>query len=142
MDGARVADILKKAGVKAGARHLHTFGSDKPPGKVPPFERRVEIDKAMEDGMVAYEMNGEPLPPPHGAPAPSDRARLGGRPLDEVAGAAVAAAIAAERASTWTTAYRFPNEPGAPGVAFKPDEMQPVTELFVKSNIEPNAVPS
>ncbi len=33
------------------------------------------------------------------------------------------------------TAYKYPKEPGAPGVAFKPDEMRPVTELFVKSNI-------
>ena len=31
-------------------------------------------------------------------------------------------------------AYRYPKTPGAPGVAFKPDEMNPVTELAVKSN--------
>ena len=33
------------------------------------------------------------------------------------------------------TAYRYPLTVGAPGVAFKPEEMSPVTELFVKSNI-------
>jgi hypothetical protein len=33
------------------------------------------------------------------------------------------------------TAYRWPLTPGEPGVAFKPEEMRPVTELFVKSNI-------
>ena len=32
-------------------------------------------------------------------------------------------------------AYRYPKNPGVPGVAFKPDEMEPVTSLFVKSNI-------
>jgi len=33
------------------------------------------------------------------------------------------------------TAYRYPNQPGEPGVAFKPEEMSPVKDLFVKSNI-------
>jgi sulfite oxidase len=31
--------------------------------------------------------------------------------------------------------YRFPKKPGEPGVTFKPEEMEPVTSLFVKSNI-------
>jgi hypothetical protein len=31
-------------------------------------------------------------------------------------------------------AYRYPKAPGAPGVTFKPEEMQPLTELAVKSN--------
>ena len=33
------------------------------------------------------------------------------------------------------TAYRYPREPRGPGVAVKPEEMSPVTELFVKSTI-------
>jgi Mo-co oxidoreductase dimerisation domain len=33
------------------------------------------------------------------------------------------------------TAYRWPLEPGARGVAFKPEEMKPLTEMSVKSNI-------
>ena len=33
------------------------------------------------------------------------------------------------------TAYRWPLKPGAPGVVFKPEEMQPLTEMAVKSNI-------
>ena len=37
--GVRVRDLLARAGVKAGARHLHAFGSDKPPEHVPPFHR-------------------------------------------------------------------------------------------------------
>jgi hypothetical protein len=32
-------------------------------------------------------------------------------------------------------AYRFPKKPGEPGVAFKPEEMSPVTEMPVKSSI-------
>ena len=32
-------------------------------------------------------------------------------------------------------AYRYPKTPGEPGVPFKPEQMDPVTALFVKSNI-------
>src|SRR5215210_1204906 len=37
--GVRVKDVLERAGVNASAAHLHLFGSDDPPGKVPPFHR-------------------------------------------------------------------------------------------------------
>src|SRR5262245_25385625 len=59
--GVRVKDVLDKAGLKAEARHLHTFGTDKPPEKTPPFHRSLELDKAREDGIIAFEMNGAPL---------------------------------------------------------------------------------
>ena len=36
---------------------------------MPPFHRSVELEKVLEDGVIAYEMNGEPLPDLHGAPA-------------------------------------------------------------------------
>ena len=132
--GARVKDVLAKAGLKGGAKHLHTFGSDKPPEKVPPFHRSVELEKVLADGIIAYEMNGEPLPDPHGAPArlivpgwAGDHwmkwlVRLGPQPE-------------AQKGFYMDTAYRFPKTPGAPGVAFKPEEMTPVTELPVKSTI-------
>src|SRR5882724_4177478 len=67
--GVRVKDLLEQAGVSASARHLHTFGTDTPPGKVPPFHRSLDIEKALADGIIAYEMNGEPLPALHGGPA-------------------------------------------------------------------------
>jgi len=41
--GAGVADLLERAKVRPSARHVHTFGADVPPGKVPPFHRSVEI---------------------------------------------------------------------------------------------------
>jgi hypothetical protein len=41
----------------------------------------------------------------------------------------------AQRGFYMDVGYRFPNKPGDPGMSFKPDEMHPVTELFVKSNI-------
>ena len=66
--GVAVKDVLARAGVKATAKHLHTFGSDDPPGKVPPFHRSIELEKAMSDAILAYDMNGKPLSRAHGAP--------------------------------------------------------------------------
>jgi len=132
--GVRVKDLLDRAGVKASAGHLHTSGADKPPGKVPPFNRSIEIGKALEDGLVAYEMNGEPLAPLHGAPA---RLVIPGWAGDHWMKwlTNLSAQPEPQKGFYMETAYKYPKEPGAPGVTFKPDEMRPVTELFVKSNI-------
>ncbi len=56
--GVRVKDVLDRAGLKSTGKHLHTFGSDDPPGSVPPFHRSVEMEKILEDGVLAFEMNG------------------------------------------------------------------------------------
>jgi DMSO/TMAO reductase YedYZ molybdopterin-dependent catalytic subunit len=132
--GVRVRDLLDRAGLKSSGRHLHAFGSDTPPVKVPPFFRSLEIEKALEDGIVAYEMNGESLPDLHGAPA---RLVIPGWAGDHWMKwlTRLSAAEAAQTGFYMETAYRFPLSPGAPGVTFKPEEMKPVTELFVKSNI-------
>ncbi len=132
--GARVKDVLAKAGLKAGAKHLHTFGSDKPPEKVPPFHRSVELEKVLEDGVIAYEMNGEPLPDLHGAPA---RLIVPGWAGDHWMKwlLRLSPSPEAQKGFYMDVAYRFPNKPGEPGVAFKPEEMSPVTTLPVKSSI-------
>jgi len=132
--GVRVRDVLEHAGMRDPAKHLHLFGSDDPPQKVPPFHRSIEMEKAMSDAILAWEMNGVALPVSHGAPLrlivpgwAGDHwmkwlVRLSPQP-DSIKGFYM------------ETAYRWPNAPGAPGVAFKPEEMHPVTELAVKSNI-------
>jgi sulfite oxidase len=131
--GVRVKDLLARAGVKAGARHLHAFGSDKPPQKVPPFHRSIELEKVLEDGVLAFEMNGQPLMQPHGWPL---RLVVPGWAGDHWMKWLVRLSPQAEAQKGFymDTAYRYPLHPGEPGVAFKPDEMKPVTELFVKSN--------
>lgn len=132
--GVRVRDVLQRAGVKPAAKHLHTFGSDDPPGTVPPFHRSLELEKAMEDAILAWEMNGAALPVPHGAPL---RLIVPGWAGDHWMKWLVrlSAQAAPQKGFYMDTGYRYPLKPGAPGVAFKPEEMAPVTELFVKSNI-------
>ena len=131
--GVRVRDLLERAGLKGSAKHLHTFGSDKPPSNVPPFHRSLELDKVLQDGILAYEMNGEPLPLLHGAPL---RLVVPGWAGDHWMKwlARVSAQPEPQKGFYMDTAYRYPKKPGEPGVAFKPDEMSPVTELFVKSD--------
>ena len=132
--GVRVRDILERAGLKASARHLHTFGADSPPGKVPPFHRSLEIEKARADAIIAWEMNGAPLPALHGAPArlvvPGWAGDHWMKWLDRLS-----PQPAPQTGFYMDVAYRFPKTPGEPGTAFKPDDMSPVTEIFVKSNI-------
>jgi len=132
--GVRVRDVLALAGVKDSAKHLHAFGSDDPPGKVPPFHRSIELSKAMDDAILAFEMNGVKLPVEHGAPL---RLVVPGWAGDHWMKWIVRLSAQAEpqKGFYMETAYRYPLQPGAPGVAFKPEEMAPVTELFVKSNI-------
>jgi len=132
--GVAVRDLLAHAGIKPEAKHLHTFGSDEPPEKVPPFHRSFELEKAMADAVVAWEMNGEPLPVVHGAPA---RLIVPGWAGDHWTKwlMRLSPQIEPQKGFYMDTAYRYPITPGAPGVAFKPDEMRPLTDLAVKSNI-------
>ena len=132
--GVRVRDVLERAGVRASAKHLHVFGSDDPPQKVPPFHRSVEMEKVMADGILAWQMNGVALPVAHGAPL---RLIVPGWAGDHWMKWLVRISPQPDpiKGFYMETAYRWPNTPGAPGVAFKPEEMHPVTELAVKSNI-------
>jgi DMSO/TMAO reductase YedYZ molybdopterin-dependent catalytic subunit len=69
--GARLKDILAKAGVKPEAVEIVIDGADGPViDKTPDFVKSIPVAKAMEDTtIVAYEMNGAPLPHFNGFPA-------------------------------------------------------------------------
>jgi len=73
--GVSLADVLEKAGVKASAVEVMFEGADHGPDETvgdPPevtYERSLPIAKAIHpDTLLAYQMNGEPLPPIHGFP--------------------------------------------------------------------------
>jgi sulfite oxidase len=69
--GARLTDVLHAAGFAAGARHVAFEAPDVAPEASPPqrFGASVPISKATSDEvLLAWEMNGHPLPAVHGAP--------------------------------------------------------------------------
>ena len=69
--GARLKDILNKAGIKPGSTQISIDGLDGPPVEtVPDLVKSLPMDKALEeDILVAYEMNGTPLLMLNGFPA-------------------------------------------------------------------------
>ncbi len=69
--GVRLRDLLKRAGLKAGAVDVVFDGLDEGPlPGVPDFLKSLKADHALEaEPLVAFEMNGEPLPALNGFPA-------------------------------------------------------------------------
>lgn len=70
--GARLSDVLRRAGVTRDAVDVLPRGLDDEVvtngvnlGHV---RRPLPVAKALDDVILAYEMNGEPLPPDHGGP--------------------------------------------------------------------------
>ncbi|WP_327712930.1 sulfite oxidase [Streptomyces sp. NBC_00464] len=70
--GVRLADVLHRAGIARHAVDVLPRGLDDEVvsdginlGHV---RRPLPVAKALDDVLLAYEMNGEPLPPDHGAP--------------------------------------------------------------------------
>lgn len=67
--GVWLRDILKRAGLQSNAKHVCFEGFDIPKGKAQiKFIRSIPIEKAMDSTLLAYEMNGGPLPLEHGSP--------------------------------------------------------------------------
>ena len=67
--GIWLKDILERAGLKDAARHVSFEGFDKPLGSAGiKFIRSIPIQKALASTLLAYEMNGQPLPLEHGYP--------------------------------------------------------------------------
>ncbi|GAA3229265.1 sulfite oxidase [Actinocorallia longicatena] len=70
--GVRLSALLERAGLTGGAVDLLPRGLD--PDYVDKgvnlgrVRRPLPVAKALKDVLVAYEMNGEPLPPDHGFP--------------------------------------------------------------------------
>jgi DMSO/TMAO reductase YedYZ molybdopterin-dependent catalytic subunit len=69
--GVRLKDVLAKAGVKADALEVIFDGADQGAmEKTPDFVKSLPLDKAMSDDvLIAFEMNGRPLPHWNGFPA-------------------------------------------------------------------------
>jgi len=67
--GIWIKGLLEEAGLRENARHVSFEGLDKPLGSAGiKFIRSIPLEKAMASTLLAYEMNGEPLPLKHGYP--------------------------------------------------------------------------
>jgi DMSO/TMAO reductase YedYZ molybdopterin-dependent catalytic subunit len=133
--GVRLADVLKRAGLKSTGRFVHMNGADRPLGSMPDFVRQLPLEKAMHpDTILAFEMNGQPLHPLHGFPL---RAIVPGwEGAYSVKWLTHLRIADRESDSFWVaTAYRYPTRRVAPGSAVDPRDMAPLTGLVVKSLI-------
>lgn len=67
--GVRLSEVLEKVGISAKAHHVAFEAVDNPEitGTVK-FIRSIPLAKALDSTILAYEMNGEPLPLKHGYP--------------------------------------------------------------------------
>jgi DMSO/TMAO reductase YedYZ molybdopterin-dependent catalytic subunit len=67
--GVPLAALLERAGVQASAMHFWMEAADRSPiPATPPFLRSIPREAALGEALVAYEMNGQPLPLLHGGP--------------------------------------------------------------------------
>ena len=133
--GVRFRDVLQKAGLKESATQILLDGSDSPLGAMPKFQRTLTVQKALDpDTLLAYEMNGQPLPEEHGFPlrliAPGWAGDSWVKWLRHIE------VLDHEFEGFWMkTAYRHPARHVEPGAAVDASELVPVTDLNVKSVI-------
>lgn len=136
--GARLVDVLSRAGVDPSAKFVRLEGADRPANpSTPAFVRSIPIERALDPGtLLAYEMNDAPLPHLHGAPV---RLVVPGWVGDDWVKWLHHVTLTAEEDPGFymAKAYRLPDPPVAPGEAVK--STRPMTVMPVKSIV---AVPS
>jgi DMSO/TMAO reductase YedYZ molybdopterin-dependent catalytic subunit len=135
-EGVRLADVLEHCGTGDGRGHVHLEGADGPPmPRTPSWLRSIPLERALDPGtLIAFRMNGEPLPPLHGGPA---RLVVPGWTGNHWMKWLRRIALGEHEADGFyqRTGYRMPRRPMPPGATIPPDELEPVTWLNVKSLI-------
>ena len=134
--GVRLCDLLERAGLKPQGLHVQFQGADRPLATtVPQFIRSIPLPKALHpDTILAYAMNGRPLPLLHGAPlrviTPGWMAESCIKWLNEIS-------VRADESPGYymQQAYRIPEtsirfNSGLPGSAMVPVERMPVKSLI------------
>ena len=133
--GVRLKDVLDAAGMSGGALEVLANGADSPTLSGPDFAKSLPLSKALDgDTLIAFEMNGEPLPRWHGHPArlvvPGWTATYWVKCLTELS------IIDKPFDGFWMkTAYRVPRELFGPsGFASQDNEQtSPITSIRVNS---------
>lgn len=137
--GVRLRDVLKAAGVKSSAVYIGYYGEDPHLSNDPKrhaISRGVPIAKALDEHtLLAWEMNGEPLPALHGFPlrliCPGWPASTSGKWLTRIW------VRDREHDGEKMTghSYRLPRHPVAPGATVATEDMAIIEALPVKSVI-------
>lgn len=137
--GVRLKDVLQKARIKKDAVEFVFNGADMPVfEKTPDFIKSLPISKAMDENtIIAFQMNGKPLPQNQGFPArlivPGWTATYWMKHLISIK------AVAKPHDGFWmNTAYRIPKGKFPEKDSFKSQETKentPVTRLVVNSII-------
>jgi DMSO/TMAO reductase YedYZ molybdopterin-dependent catalytic subunit len=133
--GVRLRDVLERAQPKPGTVEILFDGADVPIGTMPDFQRSIPLKKALHPStLLAYEMNGGPLPVKHGFPL---RAVVPGWTGNSWVKWVTNISVLTEPANGFwmKNAYLYPSRPVAPGSTAPADIMKPVTSLRVKSVI-------
>ncbi len=133
--GVRLADVLARAGWKAGGAWVWLDGADKSMGTMPDFVRQLPRAKAFDpDTILAYSMNGAPLPAANGFPlrlvVPGWEAAYSVKWLTHIQ-------VANREHDGFFVqgAYKYPNRRVAPGTAVDVKDMSPLGGMVVKSII-------
>ena len=134
--GIRLRDVLKQAGVRGDALEVVLDGAD---GALlpatPDFVKSLPLDRALDENtLIAFEMNGQPLPHLNGAPArlvvPGWTATYWMKHLTDVR------IIPKAFDGFWMkSAYRIPTGvfPGARFASQENAQTTPITEILVNS---------
>ncbi len=135
--GARLKDVLERAGVAAGAKQVSFNGLDNPVlEQTPDFLKALDIDHALDGEMLlAYEMNGQDLPMLNGYPlrlvVPGYYGTYWVKHVNEIT------VLETEFTGFWmSTAYRIPDNTCAcvePGTT--PKKTKPIARYNVRSFI-------
>ena len=137
--GIRLKDLLADVGVKNDAVYVAFYGKDThlsgDPNKVP-ISRGIPMNKAMEDEvLIAWEMNGQPIPHLNGYPL---RLVVGGWP-GSCSGKWLSKLVVRNKIHDGPKmggqAYRVPCDPVAPGTKVPDDKMCIIESMPVKSLI-------
>lgn len=137
--GVRLKDVLDSAGVEPSAVYVAYYGEDphlSPDANDVPISRGIPLDKALDDWtLLAWEMNGEPLPPHHGFPlrlvAPGYPASVCGKWLTRLS----VRDRVHDGPKMGGYSYRVPRYPVEPGAHVPESDMEIIEAMPVKSII-------
>lgn len=140
--GVRLRDVLNRAGVSGNALEVVLDGADQQvlPG-TPDFVKSLPVDRALDEHtLIAFEMNGQPLPHWNGAPArlvvPGWTATYWVKHLTSIQ-----VEPKAFDGFWMKSAYRIPTN-AFPGARFKSQEnaeTTPITEILINSLVTSHA---